>query len=191
VLDDLFFEHLVVQLEDDWPEVDLHRLINEAARTGEAIVNRIGRDHIDRFNPSCGLTAYRILRALRRENLPLGNRFCEWGSGLGTVALIAHSLGFDACGIEIEPELVDLANAIAGRFDLACPFYCANIYPDDATSLKPLPVDYTCLDVVYAYPWPAEVSLFKSLFRTTCSRPGALLILFRGGMTFEVLRRRC
>jgi hypothetical protein len=127
-------------------------------------------------------------------NLSPGDRFCEWGSGLGTVAICASSLGFDACGIEIETELVELARSLARRYGWETPFHCADIYAhaesSNETITPPPPVNYASLDIVFAYPWPFEVARIRSLFDRSCTRPGAILVLYHGGIQFEVLRRR-
>jgi hypothetical protein len=47
-----------------------------------------------------------------------GRLFCEWGSGFGVVACLAALLDFDACGIEIDEELVEAARQLAQAFDL-------------------------------------------------------------------------
>ena len=51
--------------------------------------------------------------------LPRGGRFCEWGSGIGIVTGLAERLGFEACGIEIHPEI-----AVASR-QLLADFGCS------------------------------------------------------------------
>src|SRR5262245_30630520 len=58
------------------------------------------------FVPSDFERVYGVLRAVAARDLAPGRRFCEWGSGFGVVAGLAAMLDFDACGIEVEAELV-------------------------------------------------------------------------------------
>src|SRR6516225_2515786 len=74
------------------------------------------------FVPSDYAGAYGVLTAVAAANLAPGSRFCEWGSGFGVVACLAAMAGFDACGIEIEAELVDAARRLADDFDLPVQF---------------------------------------------------------------------
>jgi hypothetical protein len=192
--DDDLLETTAVETGSEQPPAELRSLIEESARAGERILQRQGADRIAQFNASCGLTVYRILHTIKQKNLSPGDRFCEWGSGLGTITMCASSLDFDACGIEIETELVERARSLARRYGWKTPFHCADIFAQAETTNEtiapPPPVDYASLDVVFAYPWPFEVARIKSLFDRTCTRPGAILVLHHGGIQFEVLRRR-
>src|SRR5438034_10470333 len=71
------------------------------------------------FVPSDHLSAFGALQALAESALAPGGRFCEWGSGFGVVTCLAAMLGFDACGIEIEAELVAAARRLAEDFELS------------------------------------------------------------------------
>src|SRR5215470_19355500 len=44
-----------------------------------------------------------------------GRTFLEWGSGIGTITIMAERLGFEAVGIEIDARLVAAARELAGR----------------------------------------------------------------------------
>src|SRR5262249_14444713 len=80
------------------------------------------------FVPSDFERTYAVLRALAADR-PHGNRFCEWGSGFGVVACLAAMLDFDTCGIEIEGELVDAAQQLAGDFGLPVEFIPGSFIP--------------------------------------------------------------
>ena len=55
--------------------------------------------------------------------------FLEWGSGLGVVAIMAAEIGFDAYGIEIEPELVEHSCRLADRYRSTAKFACGSFIP--------------------------------------------------------------
>src|SRR2546423_1671474 len=79
--------------------------------------------------PAATLAAFGALQALAESALAPGGRFCEWGSGFGVVTCLAAMIGFDACGIEIEPDLVAAARRLAADFDLSAEFVCGSFVP--------------------------------------------------------------
>src|SRR5438034_452260 len=82
---------------------DVSALLREAGDRIERY-QTIGR--CPAFVPSDHAGAYGVLRAIAETHLAPGNRFCEWGSGFGVVACLAAQLDYDACGIEIDGDLV-------------------------------------------------------------------------------------
>ncbi|MEL7087584.1 MAG: hypothetical protein AAGL98_03950, partial [Planctomycetota bacterium] len=64
------------------------------------------------FVPADFPRVYTGLAAVYETGLVPGDRFCEWGSGFGVVAGLATQVGFEACGIEIERDLVEQAEAL-------------------------------------------------------------------------------
>ncbi len=140
--------------------------------------------------------AYRVLAAVVAAGCAAGPRFCEWGSGIGTVTCIASLLGLDACGIEIEPALVAESRRLAAAHGLAPRLVAGSYRPEGtlqervdparvADSLGFSPVDF---DIVYVFPWPAEHRLVNYLFRGFAP-PGALLVALHGGTGYSVLRK--
>ena len=133
--------------------------------------------------------------------------FLEWGSGLGVVTIMASRLGFEAYGIENEPELVDHAHAFGERFAPAARFVRGNFFPSEftwnpgegeievrtalpgAAAYERMGRKLSDFDLVYAYPWPGEHQLYQkvmrkyggpnSLFLTYDVRRG--MELYRGG----------
>src|SRR5260370_18358881 len=87
---------------------------------------RIERFHltckIPAFVPSEFEFAYNVLQALASAAPTFGGLFCEWGSGFGVVACLAAMLHFDACGIEIDGNLVEAAEHLASDLDLPAQF---------------------------------------------------------------------
>ena len=130
----------------------------------------------------------------------------EWGSGLGVITIMASSLGFDACGIEIESQLVDLSRGLAERYGPQARFATGNFIPDDyewspeygdgdfrtaseaASGYEELDMELRDFDLVYAYPWPNEQPMYRdimqqcggrnSLYLDYDAREGAILRRF-------------
>jgi hypothetical protein len=157
------------------------------------------------FVPADYEAAYGLLRAVAAAGLTRGNLFCEWGSGFGVVACLAAMLEFDACGIEVEPELVDAARRLADDFGLPVEFARGSFIPpggepraaggfawltaeaDDTHQELGLGADD--FDVIFAYPWPDEEGLTGDLFERYASG-GALLLTYHGGEDFRLRRKR-
>lgn len=126
-----------------------------------------------------------------------GYAFVEWGSGIGTITIMADLLGFDAVGIEIESDLVEMSQELAERHGSKASFIEGTFVPDAYDWSSPHAaaivsthmvgedgyeqVDTTLADydVVYGYPWPGEDTFFFDIF-DQCARPGALLITYHG-----------
>jgi len=125
------------------------------------------------------MAVYRSLAELRGRVLT----FLEWGSGLGIVTIMASQMGFEAYGIEAEPELVDLSNGFAQAHGSDARFAEGSFVPDDFVwdpadgsdvnrTIIDVPAAYDELDMelrdfdlVYAYPWPDEHTLFRNIVR--------------------------
>ncbi|QDV27348.1 methyltransferase domain-containing protein [Aureliella helgolandensis] len=140
------------------------------------------------------------LRKLRKRT----HTFLEWGSGLGVVAIMASRLGFDAYGIEVEPELVALADELAERFAATPTFAVGSFIPDDfdeqlangdefhktvvtdRDAYGELDMELRDFDLVYAYPWPEEHGVFRNIVRT-CGAKHTLLLRYdaREGLTLS------
>jgi hypothetical protein len=124
--------------------------------------------------------------AVFRSLVPLRGRvdtFLEWGSGLGVVTIMASRLGFEAYGIENEPELVEYSNAFGKRYGPDAQFVCGNFFPREfewnaaegeievRTTLQGVSAyermgrKLTDFDLVYAYPWPEEHQLYQNVMR--------------------------
>jgi len=146
----------------------------------------------------------RALQGLADSDLLTGRTCCEWGSGLGVVALMAACQGFHAHGIEIDSGLVDEANALAEDLSLDVEFVCASFVPPGGEDLTDVPTEFgwlfaggACghellgvapeeLDLVFAYPWPGEEQVIENLFERFVG-DSALLLTYHG---LEDLRLR-
>ena len=113
------------------------------------------------FVPSDYEHVWRILGGLRR------GRFCEWGSGWGIVTGLAEMLGFQACGIEIDPQLASASRQLLAEFGLSSPI---------------LTVDYLttpfAADVYFVYCWPGKVVSTEEHFERIAPRGAKLLIAY-------------
>ena len=152
---------------------------------------------IPAFVPSDFEQVYRALAWLRDSHLTTGQRFLEWGSGIGAVACLAAQVGFHAVGIEIEPALVEIAESLAADQQIDVQFACGSYVPrgaepfvDTAGELtwlrtdRPdcyadLDLDPEDFDVIFAYPWPGEEQVIFDLF-ADCAAVGALLLTYHG-----------
>jgi len=177
---------------------------------------REARRRIERFQRECrvpGFVAsdfpmiYAALRALVEGGFASGNLFCEWGSGFGVVACLAAMLQFDACGIEIEPELVDHAQRLADDFDLPVRFLHGSfLSARDENALEEsdefawlttegqgappeLELGTADFDVIFVYPWPDEEQLIENLFQRHAAA-GALLMTYHGGDALRLRRKK-
>lgn len=198
------------------PLVDLELAVREANLPGD--VRRFLREaerrieHFQRdarcpaFVPSQFETVYVVLRELAATGLPRGSLFCEWGSGFGVVACLAALLDFEACGIEIEGELVDAARELADDFEIPAEFVRGSFIPRGSESCmrtgdsfnwltatsndayEELGLSVSDFDVVFAYPWPDEEWLTAALFERWAS-VGAILVTYHGGDDVRVLRK--
>ncbi len=127
--------------------------------------------------------------------------FLEWGSGLGVVTIMASRLGFEAYGIENEPELVEHAYAFGKRYGSDARFARGNFFPSEfewnpgkgetevrtelhsAAAYERMGRKLSDFDLVYAYPWPEEHQLYQNVMRE-CGHPNSLFLTYdvRRGM---------
>jgi hypothetical protein len=156
------------------------------------------------FHPFVPADYARMLRLLLELRAP-GLRFLEWGSATGVITIMADLLGFEAYGIELDPELVEIARALAERFGSGARFAAGSFIPpgyrwtprtgDGRTGTIGTGVSgYAALghalddfDLVYAYPWDGEEPLMHDLLCAR-GRPGARLVLAGGAEGVRVYR---
>ncbi len=152
---------------------------------------------IPAFVPSDFETVYQALAWIAESQLAAGQRFLEWGSGMGVVACLAAQLGFDAIGIEIEPALVEIARSLAAENNIDVEFACGSYVPqgaepfvdtagevtwlrtDQPDSYGDLELEPEDFDLIFAYPWPGEEQLIFDLFES-CASVGTLLLTYHG-----------
>lgn len=175
----------------------------------ESRMDRYLRDHEgvrDGFVSTDLEAVSELLVAIHAEGLAPGPRFCEWGSAMGGVTGVASLIGFDAVGIERQPELVEAARALAEEHRLDVRYACGTFVPEGSETITEsseyawwdgsapsgydeLEAEPNDFDVVYAYPWPWEESIIDTLFATTAA-PGALLVTNHGASGFRIARKQ-
>jgi hypothetical protein len=159
------------------------------------------------FVPSDFEVVYRALSAVHSANLTTGQRFLEWGSGIGVITCLATQLGFDSVGIEIEQPLVGLAQSLAESHDIDTQFICGSFVPDNLAVHIESPDDFAWMttdgqsayeeleleaddfDLIFAYPWPGEEDVIFNLF-ADCAATGALLLTYHGLEGVRLQRKR-
>jgi hypothetical protein len=178
------------------PEGRAGALVADAERRVERFLESESIERIPGFVVGNAWLAWDALTRIREEGLAPGPRFCEWGSGFGIVTGLAALAGFDACGIEIEPELVEHSRALLADHGIPAEFHRGSYVPDGARTDeidegaldRDLGFGAADFDVVYAYPWPVEEDLVACLFAAHAP-PGALLLTFHGRRDLRVRRR--
>jgi hypothetical protein len=172
-----------------------------------------GREIFDRFDlevraktfhPFVAADYERIMRALLSARAP-GQRFLEWGSATGVITIMADLMGFEAYGIELDPQLVETARALAARYGSGARFAAGSFLPagyryrprDGDARLGTIgsgesaypqlghPLDD--FDVVYGYPWGGEEPMMLDLMRAYGSPDARLLLHIGSGV--HVYRR--
>ncbi len=147
----------------------------------------------------------RALERIVEERLAQGPLFCEWGSGFGVVAMLAAMHGFDACGIEVQAELVLAAEELADLFGCDVRFANGSFlaegdedliesaehswwHTSEGNAYEDLDLGPEEFDVFFGYPWPGEESLFDELFVRYAS-VGALLLTYHDATGVLVQRK--
>ena len=113
------------------------------------------------FIPSNYENAWSVLDQLSRGTL------CEWGSGLGIVVGLAEILGYDSCGIEIDPVLAEASRDLLREHGLKASI-TTGIYLDET------PVS----DYYYVYCWPGQIESVECRFVEIAPPDGRLLICY-------------
>jgi hypothetical protein len=185
----------------------LHARLAAVIDDGREIWERFDREvRQDAFHPFVPADYERVLQALVALRAP-GQRFLEWGSATGVITILADLLGFEAYGIELDAELVEVARALAARHGSRARFAAGSIFPtgyryhglngdrrtgtlgDGDSAYSRLGHPLYGFDVVYGYPWDGEEPVMLDLIRRYGADHARLMILsgtdgirlFRGG----------
>lgn len=153
------------------------------------------------FVPADYGVARQVLSSLRAP----GRRFLEWGSATGIITIMADMMGFDACGIEIDAELVAIAREVANRHRSAARVVVGSFLPtgyryrapdgdsrtgtiaDGQSGYLQLGRALDDFDVVFCYPWGGEEGVMLDVMRRY-GRDDALLLLYGSDNTVQVYR---
>ncbi len=187
------------------PEVA--RFIVEGQLRIDSFVESRLAEPIHSFVPSDFSLVYGALRHVADGHLAGGPLFCEWGSGAGVVTCLAAMAGFDACGIEFEPDLVELSEQLARDYNLKANFCRGNFVPHGGQKIAEQVSEFEWLavggpdpygqmdleiddfDMVFAYPWPGEERVIERLFGRFASN-GALLLTYNGVEGTRLFRKQ-
>jgi SAM-dependent methyltransferase len=179
-----------------WHDLDpeLNVLLAELADEGRALFQQF--DLVvrrRRFHPFVPADYDKVLRELLVLRQP-GARFLELGSGNGVITIMADLLGFEAYGIELDAQLVEVSRELAARYDSRATFAAGSFLPDDyeyssghgddrtgtigtgRSGYAALGLDLADFDLVYGYAWPGEADVMLHLLRTR-GRGDARLLL--------------
>ncbi len=163
------------------------------------------------FVPGNYAAIYSSLKAVHDSHLLCGNRFCEWGSGVGVVSSLAGMVGFEAYGIECDENLCRAANGIRDDFEVPVTFVQGSYIPegvedlvDDAFATQEgelslqvepddaydeLGLDIDDFDLIFIYPWPNDVELTHAIFDRYAAR-GALLLAYYCNDSIALYRKK-
>ncbi len=181
------------------------RLISAANRRIDAFFEEGLGPRYRHYVPGDPELVYHALKSLLETEPFAGKVFCEWGSGFGLAAGIAHLLGWESYGIEIEPELVDRSRQMIFDLGLKVTILETSYLPDGFEEtegiggkdlLLPngglkrgwegLQCDYDGLaaeevDLFFVYPWPDQEQMIMDLFRAVASEESVLLMYLGDG----------
>jgi hypothetical protein len=188
------------------PSAEVEALLDEAdRRILDFMCGQTGR-LIHSFVPSDYRAVNAHLRWIVQQRLAAGGAFCEWGSGFGVVTMLAALHEFDACGIEVEAELVEHARLLAEDRNIPVQFAQGSLIPagknrlvrqsfdamhldiDSPAGYDELGMDVEDFDLFYVFPWPEEKALCDNLF-DRCAADGALLLTYHGIEDFRLQRK--
>jgi len=181
-------------------DAPLRRSLNELYDEGQRIWEQFDREvRQQEWHPFVNANYTTVERAL----LPFrgkAQRFLEWGSATGVITIMADLLGFEACGIELDAGLVDIARDLAVRFDSNARFAAASYLPTGYTYRSPTgdsrlgtigegPSGYLALgkqlddfDLIFGYPWSGEEPIMLDVIQRYASRDAHFLMLTGKGM---------
>jgi len=197
-------QELPLRLKPDELPDEVAGLISEASRRCDEFFARgLGRRY-PRYLPSDPSIVHAAIACLQTSGRLRGDVFCEWGCGFGVATCIASLIGFTAYGIEIEPEIADLASDLAGDLGIPVEILNTSYLPDgyeqcdgvggkdllvpEATTSRGANLDYPPsyadldpdeVDLFFVYPWPGQEQLMMNLF-TVLASEGAILLIYLG-----------
>lgn len=135
--------------------------------------------------------ALQMLLELRGPDL----KFLEWGSATGVITIMADLLGFEAYGIELDPQLIAVARQLAEKYGSQARFAEGSFLPEGyvwqaadgderlgtighgPSGYLELKMPLEEFDIVYGYPWDGEAEIMRDVMRRY-GRPDARLLLY-------------
>ena len=196
------------EIELDLSPVELpdpvSRFLKEADRQIDEFFETERNKRYPKFIPSDAQLLYNAIDFLTRNDLTLGKIFCEWGSGFGVGIGLASLLGYEAFGIEIEPELVEISSRLADDLKIPVEIICSNYIPEGFDSYEGIGgeillepsgfaggdrseappfyegMDYPIeeIDLFYVYPRPDDQDFMLKMFDALAGEGAILLAYF-------------
>jgi hypothetical protein len=177
-------------------------LINDADQRWHKFWAQQLNKRYPRYVASEPAQVYAALKYVRDNELALGDRFIEWGSGFGVATSLAAMLGYEATGIELEAGLVEIAESLAEKHSCEAEFIQTSYIPDgyisyehiggtdivpddsfgheaEAPRYEEMDIGLDEIDVFFVYPWPGEQEMMLKLFLSVAGE-GAILIAYYG-----------
>jgi SAM-dependent methyltransferase len=188
------------------PDPKLHALLTQLGEEGWemwAHFDREVRHH--RWHSFVPAEYDRVLAVLTELWRP-GLRFLELGSATGIITVMADLLGYEACGIEIDERLVQIARETTVRYGSKARFAAGSFLPqgwawrprngdgrlgtigEGASGYLELGMPLDEFDLVYAYPWGGEEAMMLDLYRAHGAPEGHLLLHLVSG-ELRLMRR--
>jgi len=190
--------HGAVALGATEPDADVRARLTFLYEEGRQLAARFrARAHEQAWHPFVAANYESVERILLPLREP-GMRFLEWGSATGVITIMADLLGFEACGIEIDPGLVDIARDLARRTDSGARFVAGSFLPagyhwksetgdsrlgtigEGVSGYEELHQPLSDFDLVFAYPWSGEEPIMRDVMAQHGGR-GARLLLYGSG----------
>jgi hypothetical protein len=173
---------------------DLRRRLLDLCQEGWEVWDRFSRSRdIGDFHPFIAAEYEPVLEAMiphRGENL----KFLEWGSATGVIAILADLLGFEAYGIELEGDLVQMARELAKQVGSGATFAKGSFIPQGyrwkpqggdgrmgtigsgSSGYLELGHHLDEFDVVFAFPWGGEEPMMVDLMGSYGREDATLLM---------------
>lgn len=194
---------------------EVAKLIETSERRWEQFFASRSHRRFPRFLPSDEALVFAAMDEVTRRGLAPGRVFCEWGSGFGTATCLAAMLGYEAYGIEIEPELVAISREMARELAIPAAFLCTSYIPegyeaysgvggedliqstmfsfpgaasDHDLQYDGMDIEIAAIDLFFVYPWPDEQELMQKLFDAVAGE-GAILLAYHSAKEICLYRK--
>ena len=204
-------EEIALELSTDGLPKEIQAAIDVSDNRIDALFATAGNKRVPKYLPSDPVLFYKALEYLTDSDLPLGRVFCEWGCGFGICACLAAKLGYEAFGIEIDPEMAAAAQRLAKDLNAQVGILETSYIPAgydsysgmggeylvksedipsrDAGTLPDLRYDgmnceIAAIDVFFVYPWPMEQEFVQNLFAEIAVEGAILISYHKAGEIF-------
>lgn len=175
---------------EDALRTKLTKLIAEGREIARAFDRDVRKKNWHPFIAADYDVVLRQLLRLRRS----GASFLECGCATGVITIMADLLGFNACGIEIDADLVAIARRLGDEYESTARFAHGSFLPAgyeyrDATGDRRLGTltqgksgfpqlgrSLEDFDIVFAYPWEGESAVLEDLMKRHGGTDARLLL---------------